>query len=76
MEGPEPKYVNFHPFLTDFENWHALCKLYSNQQQEGLMKISMINIEVTAESGVWIKSVIWGILTAVLMVTLLGLMSL
>jgi hypothetical protein len=40
------------------------------------MKISMINIEVTAESGVWIKSVIWGILTAVLMVTLLGLMSL
>ncbi len=40
------------------------------------MKISMINMEVTSEHGVWIKSVIWGILAALISVTLLGLMSL
>ena len=40
------------------------------------MKISMINIGVTSESGVWVKSFIWGILAAVLSVALLGLMSL
>ena len=76
QEGPRSKYENFLHFLTDFENWHALCKFHSNQQQEGLMKISMINIGVTSESGVWVKSFIWGILAAVLSVALLGLMSL
>jgi uncharacterized protein (DUF983 family) len=40
------------------------------------MKISFIKMDVTSESGVWIKSIIWGMLTAVLSVTLLGLMSL
>jgi uncharacterized protein (DUF983 family) len=40
------------------------------------MKIPVINIDVTSESGVWIKSIIWGTLAAVLSVTLLGLMSL
>ena len=35
IEGPGPKYVNFLHFLTVFENWHALCKFDSNQQQGG-----------------------------------------
>jgi uncharacterized protein (DUF983 family) len=40
------------------------------------MKFSMIKVDISQESEVWVKSITWGIFTAVLSVTLLGLMSL